>query len=115
MPESLENIRKRVQLKRARAHQRLVRGIQNGSVNGKILPNGACVVHKPKGIQNWYTTAELKKLVTEQFDLWEKSCGVRKCPIINKWNLQIRGKHLRRLLKAMPNVEQHGRSLVEVK
>ena len=68
-----------------------------------------------KGIQHWYDTRTLVKRVTERFDLNEKVSGRRVCHINGRHQLQIRGKHLRRLLKAMPNVKQIGRMLVEEK
>lgn len=77
--------------------------------------DGSYVKHTPKGIQNWYDTRTLVKLVTERMDLNEKVGGKRVCHINGKWQLQIRGKHLRRLLKAMPSVKQIGRMLVEQK
>jgi len=66
-------------------------------------------------IKNWYNTRELKERVLKHFDTYEKysESGIRKCYINNKHMLQIRGKHLRRLLKALPNVKQEGRYLIE--
>jgi hypothetical protein len=43
----------------------------------------------------------------------EALCGRRECGINGMHQLQIRGKHLRRLLKKMPNVTQVGRKLIE--
>lgn len=77
--------------------------------------DGSFFKHTPKGIQNWYDTRTLFNLVTERMDRNEKISGRRVCHINGKWQLQIRGKHLRRLLKAMPNVKQIGRMLVEEK
>lgn len=93
---------------RLRNQQKLRRRIEYGYVNGKILKNGNAVETKPKGIQCWYDTPTLVRLVNEAF---ERNDGV--CYINNKWQLQIRGKHLRRLLKAMPNVKQVGRILIK--
>jgi hypothetical protein len=45
----------------------------------------------------------------------EKEYGIRRCHINIKWCLQIRGKHLRRLIKAMPKVKQNGNWLIEQK
>jgi hypothetical protein len=74
---------------------------------------GYVLSDRPKGIQHWYTTRHLVNFVTENFDCNEKADGRRVCYINRKWQLQIRGKHLRRLLKAMPNVKCHGSFLVE--
>jgi hypothetical protein len=101
--------------KRVENVARRKRRIEMGYENGKILPNGVAVITSPSGIQHWYDTRTLVKLVTEAFDRNEKVSGRRVCHINGKWRLQIRGKHLRRLLKAMPNVKQIGRMLVEEK
>lgn len=96
--------------------ERLRRRVEMGYIKGKVHPNGAVSYQtSSKGIQNWYDTRTLVKLVTEVFDRNEKVSGHRVCHINGKWRLQIRGKHLRRLLKAMPNVKQVGRMLVEEK
>ena len=99
--------------KRAFNAERLRRRIELGYIKGKIHPNGVVETNTPKGIQHWYDTRTLVRMVTERFDLNEKASGRRVCHINGKWQLQIRGKHLRRLLKAMPNVKQVGRMLVE--
>lgn len=97
----LEEAKKRRLLNQERLLRRIVMGY---------------VQPKPsKGIQNWYDTKTLVRKVTERFDLNEAVSGRRVCHINGKWQLQIRGKHLRRLLKAMPNVKQIGRMLVEEK
>lgn len=103
-----------VNKKRAAETERLRRHIEMGYINGKIHPNGMISYRTaPKGIQHWYDTRTLVKLVTEAFDRNETAIGKRICYINGKWQLQIRGKHLRRLLKAMPNVKQVGSILVE--
>jgi glutamine cyclotransferase len=94
---------------------KIKRRIEMGYINGKVYPNGSIMTTSPKGIQNWYTTSELVKLVSERFDRNESLLGRRICYINGKYQLQIRGKHLRRLLKVMPNVKQIGRMLVEEK
>ncbi len=99
--------------KRIANAEKLRRRVELGYIKGEIRPNGVVVTTSPKGIQNWYDTRTLVRLVTEKFDLNEKVSGRRICHINGKWQLQIRGKHLRRLLKAMPNVKQIGRMLVE--
>jgi hypothetical protein len=93
--------------------EKLRRHVEMGYVKGEIHTNGAVSISKPKGIQNWYDTRTLVKLVTDAFDRNEKAYGQRVCYINGKWRLQIRGKHLRRLLKAMPNIKQVGQMLVE--
>lgn len=92
---------------------RTKRKIERGTIRGEITPSGVTIVRKPKGIQHWYSTRELIEKVTSQMDSWEMTHGTRVCHINGKWQLQIRGKHLRRLLKAMPNVKQKGRVLIE--
>ena len=99
--------------KRAANAEKLRRRVELGYVKGEIRPNGVVVTTSPKGIQNWYDTRTLVRLVTERLDLNEKVNGRRVCHINGRWQLQIRGKHLRRLLKAMPKVKQIGRMLVE--
>lgn len=89
------------------------RRIEMGYNKGKVHPNGMVVTTSPKGIQHWHDTRTLVRLVTEAFDRNGTDGGRRVCHINGKWRLQIRGKHLRRLLKAMPNVKQVGRMLVE--
>lgn len=92
--------------------EKLKRHIEMGYIDGEILPNGAIIVRKnTKYIP--YSTRELITRVTEAFDRREKYDGKRVCYINGKWQLQIRGKHLRRLLKAMPNVECKGRMLID--
>jgi len=76
------------------------RHIVMGYINGKILKNGAILITEPKGIQHWFDTRTLVKMVNDAF---QRNNGV--CHVNKKWQLQIRGKHLRRLLKAMPEVE----------
>jgi hypothetical protein len=102
--------------KRASNAERLRRRIELGYIKGKVYPDGTISYQtSPKGIQNWHDTRTLVRLVTEIFDRNEKVCGRRICHINGKWQLQIRGKHLRRLLKAMPKVKQVGRLLIEEK
>lgn len=102
--------------KRASNAERLRRRIELGYIKGKVYPDGRISYQtSPKGIQHWYDTRTLVKLVTEAFDRNETTFGRRICHINGKWQLQIRGKHLRRLLKAMPNVKCIGRALVEEK
>lgn len=113
--ERLDNLSAKVKEKRRRQYDRLRRHIEMGYVKGRVHPNGAIETFSPKGIQHWYDTRTLIRRVTERFDLNEAVSGRRVCHINGKWQLQIRGKHLRRLLKAMPNVKQVGRMLVEEK
>lgn len=102
--------------KRAANAEKLRRRIELGYIKGKVYPDGRISYQtSPKGIQHWYDTRTLVTKVTENFDRNEKTSGRRICHINSKWQLQIRGKHLRRLLKAMPNVKQVGRMLIEEK
>lgn len=98
--------------RRAAADARLRRHIETGRVKGEILSSGAISRHAPKGFVP-YSTRELVTRVTEIMDRNERSLGRRICHINGRWQLQIRGKDLRRLLKAMPRVRQVGRALVE--
>jgi hypothetical protein len=102
--------------KRRKKHQERMRRRMELGYDGWIKrPDGSFYKHKPKGIQNWYDTRTLVEKVTEKMDAWEEIFGERVCHINGKWQLQIRGKHLRRLLKKMPNVKQVGRKLIEEK
>lgn len=78
-----------------------------------IRPDGSMFTHTPKKIQNWYSTRELVERVEAAFERnKEYNNGREICYINGRWRLQIRGKHLRRLLKAMPGVRQQGRTLI---
>ena len=103
--ERLEQLGAEIKERRRKAQERLLRRIAMGTVQPKLS----------KGIQHWHDTRTLVKRVTEAFDRNEKAGSGRICWINNRHQLQIRGKHLRRLLKAMPNVKQVGRKLVEEK
>jgi hypothetical protein len=103
--ERLEQLSAEMKERRRKAQERLLRRIAMGYVQPK----------PSKGIQHWHDTRTLVKRVTEAFDRNEKAGSGRICWINNRHQLQIRGKHLRRLLKAMPNVKQVGRKLVEEK
>lgn len=103
--ERLEQFRAEMKERRRKAREHLHRRIAMGYIQPK----------PSKGIKNWYDTRTLVTRVTEIFDRNEATYGRRECRINGKWQLQIRGKHLRRLLKAMPNVKQVGRMLVEEK
>lgn len=107
-PEEAEKLRKR-------ELQRRVRRMQLGYDGWKQRPDGSFWKHTPKGIQHWHDTKTLVKLVTEKFESYESDDGVQVCHINGRHQLQIRGKHLRRLLKAMPDVKQVGRKLVREK
>ena len=114
--ERLEKLCAEAHEKRASNAERLRRRIELGYIKGKVYADGRISYQtSPKGIQNWYDTRTLVRLVTDTFDRNEKVFGQRVCHINGKWQLQIRGKHLRRLLKAMPNVKQVGRLLIEEK
>ena len=115
MKRNLEDLQAKANARRKSRFAKLKRDIESGVVRGKVLKNGGVSLWKPKGIQSWYSTRELKELVEKQFDKFERTTGKRYCPINNKYQLQIGGKHLRRLLKAMPNVKQEGSYLVERK
>lgn len=98
---------------RAASIDRLKRRIEMGYVNGKVHANGA-IEHKVgrKGFIP-YTTRQLVNEIRAAMDRNEGHDGRRVCYINGRYRLQVRGKDLRRVLKAMPNVRQVGRSLVE--
>jgi hypothetical protein len=113
--ERLNNVITEAKQRRAANYDKLRRRVEMGYVNGKVLSNGGIMLSSPKGIQNWYTTRQLIEKVVKIFDRNEALIGRRVCHINGKWQLQIRGKHLRRLLKAKPEWKQVGRQIVEVK
>ena len=115
MSDYLEQRIKDIQAKRYAEYQRKERLVEMGYINGLVHLNGAVQTFSPKGIQHWYDTRTLVMRVTEAFDRNEKGGSGRVCWINSRHQLQIRGKHLRRLLKTMPNVKQIGRKLVEEK
>lgn len=92
-------------------NERLVRQINAGRIAGKILPNGAISLNPPK--DGRYNTRELVTQIKTIMDRNERLGYGRVCHINNKWQLQVRGKDLRRVIKAMPKVRQEGRKLVE--
>lgn len=99
---------------RNRKKSRDRRRMEMGYDGWQKRPDGSFYKHTPKGIQNWHDTRTLVSEVTRVMDRNESAGYGRYCSINNKWQLQIRGKHLRRLLKKMPNVKQVGRKLIEV-
>ncbi len=103
--QRLDQLSAEIKERRRKAHERFLRQIAMGYTQPQTS----------KGIQHWYDTRTLVKRVTEAFDRNEKGGSGRVCWINSRHQLQIRGKHLRRLLKAMPNVKQVGRKLVEEK
>ena len=111
----IDQLVKEAQEKRKRNEERLRRRMELGYDGWQKRPDGSLFKTTPKGIQNWYDTKTLVRLVTEAFDRNTIVNDRQVCYINGKWQLQIRGKHLRRLLKAMPDVKQEGRMLVEYK
>jgi len=109
-----EFMRKHGEIK-SRRESRNRRRMELGYDGWQKRENGSFYKHGPKGIQNWYSTRTLINLVSERMQLMETTCGKRFCPINGKWMLQIRGKHLHRLLKAKPQWKQVGRKIIEVK
>jgi hypothetical protein len=110
---NIDEITRKAKQKRLAIVERTRRAIESGFIQGKILANGAVSTTSPKGIQHWYDTRTLVQKVTTQMDRMEAYSGRRVCYINGMHQLQIRGKHLRRLLKKMPNVEQVGGMLIE--
>lgn len=66
---------------------------------------GAFAKPRKNKIKVWYTTRQLKDEVEKRLTDFE---SIR---INGKWNLQIRGKHMRRLKKKM-KIKQVGRYIV---
>ena len=95
---------------RKRNQDRMRRRMELGYDGWQKRDDGSFFKSTPKGIQHYYDTRTLVTLVNKAFD---RNDGV--CYINGRWQLQIRGKHLRRLLKAMPYVQQIGRTLVRKK
>lgn len=111
--EQAEEFTRQVRARRAAADARKRRHIELGYIPGKIHANGAISIRVPfKGFKP-HSTRQLVNAVKERMDRSEASGGRRICPINNKHQLQIRGKDLRRLLKAMPGVRQEGRALIQ--
>ena len=102
LTKEAEEGRRRNEAKRRRA-------IESGLIKGGVTKNGVWWSTEPKGIQNWHDTRTLIRLVTREIEIKGY------CPINIKHCLQIRGKHLRRLLKKMPYLEQRGNKLVDTR
>jgi hypothetical protein len=111
--QTADELNRKAKQKRLAIAERTRRAVESGFIQGKILANGAVSATSPKGIQHWYDTRTLVRKVTAHMDRTEAHSGIRVCHINGIHQLQIRGKHLRRLLKKMPNVEQVGRTLIE--
>jgi len=103
------------QKRRQLEKEKLRRHIEMGYIKGEVHPNGSISYQtKPKGIRNWYDTRTLINRVEKRMDMNGSSGGERYCPINGKWQLQIRGKHMRRLLKARPHWKQVGRKIIDM-
>jgi len=101
-----------------RRRQKTLADIRDGVIKGKIVKTSKGehpIVWHPKGIQHYYDTRTLINMVEDRMDRIEAYNGQRYCPINGRWMLQIRGKHLRRLLKARPDWKQVGRRIVDTK
>ena len=111
-----DNLIKKSRERKQREQSRRKRRMELGYDGWQQRADGSFFKRTPKGIQNWYDTKTLVKLVSERMDRSESAFGgKRECHINGKWMLQIRGKHMRRLLKAKPEWKQVGRKIVEVK
>lgn len=104
--DHFEVLIKKNEWKRKRKQEALRRRIEMGYVQGKVLKNGAISQTSPKGIQNWYTTRQLVDKVEEGLERTEGRLRIN-----GKWNLQIRGKHMRRLKKKL-KIKQVGRYIM---
>lgn len=102
LTKQAKEARKRAEAKRRRA-------IESGMIKGGVKKNRVWWSTEPKGIQNWYDTRTLIEKVTREIEIKGY------CLINKKHCLQIRGKHLRRLLKKMPHLEQRGNKLVDTR
>jgi hypothetical protein len=71
----------------------------------RFRKSGAFAKPKKNKIKNWMTTRQLVNAVESRLTEFGS------CRINGKWNLQIRGKHMRRLKKKL-NVRQEGRYVV---
>lgn len=89
------------------------RHVQMGYVDGEVRPDGSYIIRTPKGIQHYYSTRQLIVKVTERMDRCEAAGLGRRCYINGMHQLQIRGKHMRRLLKAKPEWKQVGRTICD--
>ena len=98
--------------KRRREREKLVRQINAGRVAGKVHDNGMVSLAAPKNGR--YNTRELVTQIRATIERNKAAGSEPVCHINNKWQLQVRGKDLRRVLKAMPNLRQQGRKLVEI-
>lgn len=106
---------KKLDAQRTRREQSEKRRIEMGYLPyTKLMSNGGIMTHSPKGYVA-YTTRELVIRVSHAMDSAEQARGVRECYINGSHRLQIRGKHLRRLIKAMPGLRQEGRKLVQTR
>lgn len=107
MSEYCVLMNKRIAEAKKRRDEKFKRHLELGLIPGAVvLSDGSYYIHTPSGIQSWYTTRQLTEKVQEAVD------RLGYCPINGKWMLQIRGKHMRRLLKANPQWKQVGRRIV---
>lgn len=100
--------RSEMALETAKQRRRVAMGYVAGA---EMRPNGSYSIHTPKGYVP-YDTPTLKRLVLERMEMRAKAGLSRSCPINGRHQLQIRGKDLRRLKKAIPGLKQEGRCLV---
>jgi hypothetical protein len=93
-----------IEAKRKRQADALQRRIKMGYI--KNISEFYAPHSKGKGIKNWYTTRQLAEKVEEGLERTDGNLRIN-----GKWNLQIRGKHMRRLKKKM-KIKQVGRYIV---
>jgi len=110
-----DELMRKAKEKRKRNEERKKRRMELGYDGWQMREDGSFFKHEPKGIQHWHNTRTLIDLVSKRMDSVEAHCGERYCPINGRWMLQIRGKHLRRLMKVKPEWKQVGSRIVEVK
>lgn len=113
MHRDLGKLHRDVEERRMRAMNKLRRHILYGYEKGSITPSGVVIIKRPKGIQNWYNTKELISKIEHNMGRLVDSCGRPYCPINGRWQLQVRGKHLNRVLKKRPHWKQMGRRIVD--
>lgn len=115
-PEYYNRLAARISAKRTRKRQKLIEDVKSGLVPGKLIPYKDDFIIKLYGQKGYipYSTKTLVKLVTKAFDRNEQAGRGRICYInSNRGGLQIKGKHLNRLKKKIPDLKQKGNILYQ--
>jgi hypothetical protein len=109
----IETVQKRAEARRKSRCDALKRRIEMGYIEGEVHSDGHFSYKTGRKGFVPYSTRTLVTKIREAMDRHETHDGRRICHINRRHCLQVRGKHLRRVLKAMPNIRQEGRTLVE--